>query len=451
MLTREEIDKIDITKLKKVHLIGITSGFNSFCAEYLLQLGINVKASEINTTPGSSEMWLQRGVLYPGAKHSGDYITEDLDLVVYPNGPIPGNPECQRAEELDIPAITIAQLTGLISKNFKVIAIAGTHGKTTTSAYITWLLKNAYGYLPNFIIGDNILEINKSYNYNPESEYLVIEACEYKRQFLDRAPAPYISVITNIELDHTDYYQNQEDYNSAFSEFLNHTQKAIILDKSQLNIDLVLSKIDIKNDVDIVNTKDLENEYQDIKAPMSGSHNHENFLRACGVAKVLNMKIDLNDFPGVSSRFEYKGETVNGMKVYLDYAHNPKKVRSCLQGAKEQYPDKKILFVWQPHSYERTYHFKDEFAQSLNDADMVLIPNIYAPIREKDQFKDLINEEIFVNYLKEKNQDKEISYTKDFENTANILNDSKYNRDYVGVFASAGDLKNIFNSLNLKE
>ena len=118
--------------MKKVHSIGITSGFNSFCAEYLLKLGVKVTASELNQTPGLSEKWIDRGVLYPGAYHDAKYITEDLDLVVFPNGPIPGNPECARAEELNIPSITLGQLTGLVTKEFKVIAIAGTHGKTTT-------------------------------------------------------------------------------------------------------------------------------------------------------------------------------------------------------------------------------------------------------------------------------------------------------------------------------
>ena len=169
------------------------------------------------------------------------------------------------------------------------------------------MLKNAFGQLPNFIVGDTILGIEKFYNFNSESEYFVVEACEYKRQFLDRAPAPYISVVTNIELDHTDYYKDIVDYSSAFSEFLSNTQKAIVIDTRLINVPEVLEKVN--SPADIVDIADIENEFKDIQAPMAGNHNKENFLRACGVAKTLGIDIDLSDFPGIASRFEYKGKT----------------------------------------------------------------------------------------------------------------------------------------------
>jgi UDP-N-acetylmuramate--alanine ligase len=447
MLTKDEINNLDILSLHKIHFIGITSGFNSFCANYLISKGIKVTASEIKQDSPEAKEWVEKGVLYPGG-HDAKYITDDVELVVYPNGPIPGNPECEATEAKGIRAITIAQMTGIISKNFKVIAIAGTHGKTTTSSLVVWLLYKQFGTLPNFIIGDNILNINKSWNYNPTVEYLVIEACEYKRQFLDRAPTPYISVLTNVELDHTDYYKSQEDYNSAFSEFISNTSKYVVLDSSGINIDDVIKNSN--SNASIVDVQTIEEDYTDVRGNLRGNHNKENVLRVCGVAHALDIVPNIEDFPGVASRFEYKGDTANGIPVYLDYAHNPKKIMSCLQEAKEMYPNKKIVFVWQPHSFERTYSFQDEFAHSLGNADIILIPNIFAPTREQDQFKDLITAESFVAYLKEKNSDKEISYTKDFENTANIINNEKYNDEYVCVLASAGDLKEILSMLRFK-
>ncbi len=446
MLSKEEVKNINIENLHKVHFIGITSGFNSFCANYLISKGVKVTASEIKQDTPEALEWIKQGVLYTGG-HNAQYITNDLDLVVYPNGPIPGNPECEATEQMNIPAITIAQLTGIISKNFKVIAIAGTHGKTTTSALTTWLLYKQFGALPNFIIGDNILEIDKAWNYNPDSEYLVIEACEYKRQFLDRAPAPFITVITNIELDHTDYYKSQEDYNSAFSEFINNTSGFVVLDKRGINIDSVLKDIHIS--AQIIDIAEIEGDYSNISGNLRGKYNHENVLRACGVARSLVFRPNIEDFPGVASRFEYKGKTDTGMQVYLDYAHNPKKVRACLQEAKEMYPEKKIIFVWQPHSYERTYSFKEDFAHSLDDCDIVLIPNIFAPTREQDQYKNLITSESFVEYLKEENKEKDIRYTENFEKTAEILMNSGYNENYICVLASAGNLKDIIPMLNL--
>jgi UDP-N-acetylmuramate--alanine ligase len=440
---------IDIQGLKKVHFIGITSAFCSFCANYLIEKGVKVTASEVNQQSEDAKKWIERGVLYEGG-HSGKYITDDLDLVVLPTGPIPGNPECVVAERKNIPTIPVAKLTGIISKEFKTIAIAGTHGKTTTCALTVWMLYKALGSLPNFVIGDHILDIDRSWNYNPENEYFVVEACEYKKQFLDRAPTPYISVITNIELDHTDFFKSQEQYNDAFVEFVSNTTKALVVDTKGNNIENILRKIKEYN-IEIVDVANLKDDCSNVTAGLRGDYNKQNVLRACGVAEYLKLNVDIEDFPGVASRFEFKGSTINGMSVYLDYAHNPTKVKACLRATRESFPDKKIIFVWQPHSFERTYSFKDQFAKSLDDTDILYIPNIFAPNREERRYKELITEEEFVDYLKEKNPSKEILYTKDFENTASLLLDKKYNSDYICVLASAGDLYKILPSLKLED
>jgi UDP-N-acetylmuramate--alanine ligase len=443
MLTREEVKNIELKDLKKVHMIGISSDFCSFVATYLLNIGIDLTASEFDQKHPRSQEWVERGILYPGG-HDSKYITNDLDLVVFPNAPVPNNPECERAEELGLPIATVGQVLGLISKNFKTIAIAGTHGKTTTSALITWLLYKEYRELPNFVIGDEILEINKSFNFNPHSEYLVVEACEYKRQFLDRAPEPYISVITNVELDHTDYYEDQEDYNNAFEEFISNTQYAVVMDSRGKNISKIIEDMEIR----VVDCVDIEDMYKEVTAGLYGEYNHENVLRACGVANLLGIFPDIEDFPGVKSRFQYIGKTPKNIEVYLDYAHNPKKIKSCLKAARDRFEDKKIVFIWQPHNFERSLTFEEEFAQSLNDADVVLIPNIYAHKREQKAYKGKLNAEAFVQYLKDKNTEKDIRYTKTFDNTAEQL--KEFDANTVFVFASAGDLKEIFKLMDIK-
>jgi len=339
-------------------------------------------------------------------------------------------------------------MLGLISKQFKVIAIAGTHGKTTTSALIVWLLYKAYGIKPNFVIGDKILNWNQSWNYNKESKYLIVEACEYKKQFLDRAPSPYIAVLTNVELDHTDFYHSQSEYNSAFSEFVSNSQN-IIADLKGENIKDVIEKSNKK--FNIFDLSRINEKYSSLKLPLVGKYNRENMLRACGVGEILDIEPFLEDFPGVESRFEYKGITENGMKIFLDYAHNPKKISSCLEVAKEEYTDKKVVFVWEPHSFERTYSFKEEFAKSINDADIVMIPDIFAPIREREEYKDVISAESFVEFLKERNPQKEILFTQSYEKTKELLLDRKYNDQYIAILASAGNLKDILPSLKLEK
>jgi len=445
MLSREEALNLDLNNFKKVHLIGITSAFNSFCANYLLEEGIEVTASEYNQDCKEAKGWIDRGILYPGG-HSAKYITKDIDLVIFPNGPIPGNPECEETEKKGIPTITIGQLTGLISKNFKVVAIAGTHGKTTTSALVAWLFYKSLDKKPNFIIGDKILDWNQSWNYNPNSEYLVIEACEYKKQFLDRAPQSYITVITNIELDHTDFYPTQDSYNSAFSEFISNSEY-VITDTSELNIVEVLKEV--SSEIKVVDMNKFKDKYSNVKSSLIGEHNRENVLRACGVAEVLNIQPFFEDFPGVNSRFEYKGNTPNGMKTYSDYAHNPRKIKACLNGTREAFPDKKIVFVWEPHSYERTYTFKEDFVKSLELADIIYIPNIFAPVREQEEYKDVISTESFVEFLQGGYPKKEIIHTKTLEKTTQMLLGERFNDNYVTILASAGELRKIFPLLKL--
>jgi UDP-N-acetylmuramate--alanine ligase len=443
---------VDINKFKKVHFIGITAPFSSFCANYLIEQGVEVTASEIDQNSPEAKEWIKRGVLYEGG-HDSKYITDDLDLVVFPNAPIPDNPECAMVEKKGIPSIIISELTGIIGKNLKVIAIAGTHGKTTTSALTVWILYKGLGELPNFIIGDKILDIDKSWNFNPKSEYLVLEACEYKEQFLLRAPKPYISVITNIELDHTDYFKSQEQYNEAFVKFISNTQQSVVIDKEGKNVQAVLSNIK-NNNLNILDVNEIKKEYHSVTAGLKGDYNTQNVLRACGVANMLDIDVDIEDFPGVSSRFEYKGNTSNGMPVYLDYAHNPKKVKACLSGVKESFPEKKIVFVWQPHSFERTYSFKEQFAKSIDDADVIYIPNIFAHRREPEEYKELISEKEFVDFLQDQNTDKEIVLTKDsdkFDNTTKLLLNKEYDDNYVCVLASAGDLYKILPMLNLNK
>jgi UDP-N-acetylmuramate--alanine ligase len=278
----------------------------------------------------------------------------------------------------------------------------------------------------------------------------VIEACEYKKQFLDRAPNPYISVITNIELDHTDYYKSQQEYNDAFVEFLSNTQKAVIIDLKGENVGEVLGKLENKN-LEILDINNFKNKYAEVTAGLRGEYNKQNVLRACGVAEYLNIDVNIEDFPGVSSRFEFKGNTVNGMPVYLDYAHNPTKVKACLRATRESFKGKKIIFVWQPHSFERTYSFKEQFGNSLGDADIVYLPNIFTPSREENRYKELISEKEFVDFLKSKYPEKEILYTKNFDETSSLLLNEAYNQEYVCILASAGDLYKILPSLNLNK
>ncbi len=454
MLSQKEISQIELLDLKKVHQIGILSPFSSFTAKTLLDRGVEFTASEYILDDPKREKWEEMGVLYPGG-HDADYVTEDIDLIVYPNGPIPGNPECEKAEKLGIPAVTVGQMVGLLSKGFRTIAVAGTHGKTTTTALIIWMIKELAGE-PSFLVGDAddaVLKLNKNWNVSRENDLLVVESCEYKKQFLDRTPTPFISAVTNIDLDHTDCYPTQDDYNQAFEEFLVNTQHGIVIDMSGKNESNILNNIKNKVEADILDVSELKSKYLPIKHEiLPGNHNQKNMLTAAGVGHMLGFETKeiikaLRSFPGMTRRFELAGRTEKGNPVYKDFAHNPAKVTACIQGAKEVYPDREVILVFQPHSFERSYSFRKEFAEAISEADYVLVPNIFSPKRESDEERDLISEDEFVCYLQKPYKNKIIELTGEFKGTIERIKGLEKDNKSVILLASAGDLHQVTDDL----
>jgi UDP-N-acetylmuramate--alanine ligase len=461
VLTRKQIKKLDVSDLERVHQIGILSPYNSFVASALLDRGVNFTASEyIEDDPGR-EKWEDMGVLYPGG-HDEKFVTEDIDLIIYPTGRIPGNPECEKADKLGIPAVTVSQMVGVLSRKFKTIAIAGTHGKTTTTALVVWMITSIIGE-PSFLVGDAkdaIAKLNKNWNVAEDNDYLVIESCEYKKQFLDRAPAPFISVVTNIDLDHTDYYKTQEQYNKAFEEFLLNTKDSVVINLDGVNESSVIKNIEERLDADIFDVSQYREKFLPVKHKvLPGFHNQENMLKAALVGEILGFEKEeiieaLKSFPGLTRRFELVGHTDSGNPLYKDFAHNPPKIEACIAGAREVYPDKKVILVFQPHSFERSYSFKEEFAKAISEADVVLIPNIYASPRAKDEDRELISEEEFVEVLAKPYKDSEKiveligepSET-NFQKTKNRIQELEKDEDAVIILASAGDLPQIADKL----
>lgn len=201
----------------------------------------------------------------------------------------------------------------------------------------------------------------------------------------------------------------------------------------------------------IVSTKSLKKEFGNIPSPLLfGAHNQENLLRATGVGKALGLgKAQICDalstFPGISSRFEYKGTTKKGMMVYKDFAHNPQKIRACLAGAKEAFPKAKLVVAYQPHNFERTFTFHMELIASLKDADVVIIPNIYS-VREGDQERSLITCQAFVDNLRKEYPLKQVFFSDDkppYTPTINQISEFDQ-KNTVLLLVSAGDLDQIF-------
>jgi UDP-N-acetylmuramate--alanine ligase len=385
---------INLQKITKVHFVGIGGIGISAIAHMMLKAGKQVSGSDIAPSE-MTELLQQKGAMI-SIGQSVDDIPKDVDLIVYTNAIKSAHGSfLEELETLKIPLLSYPQMLAIISAQKKTIAIAGTHGKTTTTAMIATILIDAE-YDPTVVVGA-MLKREGSNVVVGSSEYFVVEADEYRRAFLNLSPT--ILVINNIDADHLDYYKDLADIQSAFHELALKVPKDgfIICNATHPHIAPVLAGV-----------KATVVDYQKIKhSPLlnfPGRHNVENAKAAISVASVLGiLKGDaagsLMHFLGTTRRFEYKGKTANGVLVYDDYAHNPQKVRAALQGAREKYPTQKIIAVFQPHLFSRTKLLLSEFAKSFTDATETIVLPIY-PAREIDD-GSISNQDVSIAISKE--------------------------------------------------
>ncbi|MBI3519347.1 MAG: UDP-N-acetylmuramate--L-alanine ligase [Bacteroidetes bacterium] len=316
-----------------------------------------------------------------------------------------------------------AWVLGEITKQFKTIAIAGTHGKTTTTTLTTHILKTAgincfaflggisQNYHTNLLLGDA----------NDKDAYVVVEADEYDRSFLTLHP--YITVITSVDADHLDIYGDKDAMHQTYTQFASQVQKdGFLIVKKNVDNDLKLNvkrliyslNLDTEYSADSIEIIDGEFCYN-IKSPIEpvshvaiglpGLHNVENSIAAVAIAQQLGIKGDvinkaLRSFKGVKRRFDYRVKTKS--VVYIDdYAHHPEELRAAITAAKQLYPDKKITGIFQPHLFTRTRDFADGFAESLDLLDVCVLLDIY-PAREKPI--EGINSQMLLDKMKSTNK-----------------------------------------------
>jgi UDP-N-acetylmuramate--alanine ligase len=412
-----------LQQAKNIHFIGIGGIGISAIARMLIAQGKQVSGSD------SSESEITKSLEKMGAKifigQKKENIPVGIDLFIYTVAVKEDNPEFIEAKSRGVKMMTYAQTLTEISKSKYTIAVAGTHGKTTTTAMIAKILIDA-GLDPTVIIGSLIRnpvsrESSSSFNGVPnysedvplgqdqdertnyisgKSKYLVVEACEYERSFLNILPK--VAVINNIDADHLDYYGDLDGVISGFREFAQKVSSDgfVVCDPTDEKVAKALAGVEGK----IIDRKDYYS--SSIKLIVPGEHNRLNAATAIAVAKLLGVETakalkSLETFSGAWRRFEYKGKTKNGALLYDDYAHNPQKVRAALQGARELFPDKRIVVVFQPHLFSRTKLLLSEFATAFNDADEIILAPIF-PAREV--FDSTISSEILAEEIKKHNR-----------------------------------------------
>jgi UDP-N-acetylmuramate--alanine ligase len=396
---------------QRIHLIGIGGIGLSAIAKILLEEGYWVSGSDLQSSPLTENLEALGASIYKG--HDSQNLGP-ADLVIMSSAIPPDNPEVVAARQRGIPVIKRDQMLGRMMEGRYGVAVAGTHGKTTTTALIAWLLTQA-GLDPTFIVGGVVENLGTNAQAG-KGEHFVIEADEYDYTFLGLKPR--LAVVTVIEMDHPDCFRDLREVTEAFRKFVNLVPEDGSVvgcgDEDRVRVviqELAGSKgkrgrpqvityglgrgmdwqaVEIRANglggSDFVALK----ERQPVGAfglQLPGLHNVKNALAAIAVADHLGLDLAgvgtaLREFRGTKRRFEHKG-TAGGVIVIDDYAHHPTEIRATLAAARERYPDGEIWAVFQPHTYSRTRALLHEFAESFGNADHVIVVDIY-PARECD-------------------------------------------------------------------
>ncbi|HUU39566.1 MAG TPA: UDP-N-acetylmuramate--L-alanine ligase [Desulfatiglandales bacterium] len=384
-------------KVKHIHFVGIGGIGMSGIAELLLNLGYSISGSDIRKTEVTEHLSKLGGRLFEG--HRAQNINM-ADVVVFSSAVKGDNPEIIEARKRSIPVIPRAEMLAELMRLKYGIAVAGSHGKTTTTSMIGSILTS--GNLdPTVVIGGRLNQWGGSNARLGHSDFLVVEADESDGSFLVLSPS--IAVVTNIDLEHLDFYHNMNNLRRTFVDFINKIPfygravlcldnkeiRALIprLNKSYLTYGLN-SRADItageisKKGLDtsfIVSFKGKKIGKITIHAP--GEHNVLNALAAIGVGLELDVDFELiqeglKNLGGLKRRFEIKGEK-NDVLVMDDYGHHPTEIIATIKAAKECWPDRRLVVVFQPHRYTRTRDLYDKFVICFDQADHLVITDIY--------------------------------------------------------------------------
>jgi UDP-N-acetylmuramate--alanine ligase len=441
-----------ISKAEKIHCIGIGGSGVSALAAILHEQGKNITGTDRTDSP-IVKLLRSKGIDIK-VGHNHRHIPLNTDLIIYSPAIPYDNSEREKARKLNIPEMSYPKAIGELTKEKDTIAICGTHGKTTVTSMITAAFL-AEDKDPSVIVGSHIMELEKQNYRLGKGDYLLLESCEYCRNFLNYRPNAI--VLNNIDLDHLDYYKDQQDYENAFFEFaeLLPDDGLLIANYDDKNVVSVCNRLKKeKPEIKIISFGTSPNadfpleKHNDISLKIPGKHNVMNALAAISLCISLgfdrsNTVRAINNFSGAKRRFELVAE-IGKTQIYDDYAHHPSEIKATLGAIREKYGyHKKVLCIFQPHQHSRTKKLLSEFADSFNEADEVIIPNIY---KVRDTVEDIksINEENLIGEIR-KHQPNVINGD-GLGNTEKIVREKMSNFDVI-ITMGAGDITNLASKL----
>jgi len=371
------MNNLDIKKIHKIFFFGIGGSGVSAIARLFHMQGKDVSGCDKSDSETVQD--LQKEGISVIIGQSFAFVPVDVDCVIYSQALAVAEPELlQKLQDAFPLVISYPETLGLLFDTKKILAVSGTHGKTTTTAMLGKILVDA-GLDPTIIVGSVMADIGSNVRVG-NSDYVVIEADEYHRAFLQYHP--WCLGINNIDADHLDYYKDLADIQNAFQTLISQTKKdgCVITNPVDSHIAPVIQNIQIPVIDYTIHT--------DIQTSLPGEHNRSNARLAYTMARYVGVsdaqaRKSLLQFGGTKRRFQYHGKIAKGALLYDDYAHNPQKVSALVDAFREQYPDKKIILIFQPHLISRTESLFDAFIDSLAKADEILLAPIYVA-RESD-------------------------------------------------------------------
>jgi UDP-N-acetylmuramate--alanine ligase len=404
----------------KYHFIGIGGIGTSGLAKILIKNGAIVSGSDMADSTVVENLRQLGAVIAIG--HRPENITPNTDQVVISAAVTAANPELARASELGLPIRKYAEMLGALMDGYSGVAIAGTHGKSTTSAWLSYLLAQA-GQEPNYIVGADIPQLGGSSGVG-NGNCFVAEACEYDRSFLNLHPDA--AVLLNIEQDHLDYYRDEDDIIDAFAEFAAGVKDGGVLiangqDKNTVRVlrrfksepHIIQYGLDSHCDISGRNPVLVEGSYEfDIyrtntllgrtRIALAGAFNILNALAVTAVCLHAGLDAEtilkhLGGFTGIDRRLMFKAK-IDGVTVLDDYAHHPTEIRASLKAIREKYAPERIWCVFQPHQYSRTRFLLDDFAESFKLADVTIVPEIYF-VRDTAESKSTVNAQMLAERI----------------------------------------------------
>ena len=380
--------------MSKYHFIGIKGSGMSSLAQIAYDMGHEVQGSDEETYFFTQEKLEQRNI--PMFSYGVENIKEGYDVILG-NAFDETHAEYRRAKELGLKTYTYSQFLGKLLSEIPSIAVTGAHGKTTTTTMVSNIFK--HNHITSYLIGDGTGHGEK------HSEFMIAEACEYYRHFL--AYHPNYAIVTNIDFDHPDYFNDEHDVFDAFQSFVNQVKNTVVIcgdDRLASQLKPTTAKT-IKygfnegNDYQIKNVQTTsEHSKFDVyknsellgtfTMAVFGLHDISNATSAIALADINGISVEkiqesLNQYKPAERRFsEHK---IGNNVIVDDYAHHPSEIKATIDSARRKYADKKVIAIFQPHTYTRTAKFLNEFAESLLTADKVFLCPIFASVREKEK------------------------------------------------------------------